>query len=68
MVKFVPAPPAMPQAGMLYPHVSGRGFISCYIAMSGQIAARIMAGRFDVGFVTGLMPVASFWDLVDTAR
>jgi hypothetical protein len=64
MSKFLPAAPIMPQAGMLYPHVSGRGFVSCYIAMSGQIAARIMADRFDVGFVTGLMSVESFWSLV----
>lgn len=66
MVKFVPADPKMPQVGILYPHISGRGFLTMHVGLNGQVAARIMADRFDVGFVTGLMPVASFWDLVQT--
>lgn len=56
----------MPQVGMLYRRKGG-GFLTMHVGLNGQVAARIMADRFDVGFVTGLMPVASFWDLVDTA-
>lgn len=55
----------MPQVGILYPHASGRGFISMHVGMNGQVSARILADRFDVGFTTPLMSVDSFWLLVD---
>lgn len=54
----------MPQVGMLYRRKGG-GFLTMHVGLNGQVAARIMADRFDVGFVTGLMPVASFWEMVD---
>jgi hypothetical protein len=54
----------IPQVGHLYPR-SGGGFLSLYVAMSGQVSARLMSDRYDIGYTTGLMPVASFWEMVD---
>lgn len=54
----------MPQVGMLYPHVSGRGFVKLHVGMNQMVAARIMGDRYDVGFLTDLMPVEEFWRLV----
>ena len=54
----------MPRAGALYRRVGG-GFISLHVGVNGECSARIMADRWDVGYTTGLMPVASFWEMVD---
>lgn len=54
-----------PQVGALYRRVGG-GFVSLHVGMGGQVSARIMTDRFDVGFTTPLMSVADFWSLVDT--
>jgi hypothetical protein len=53
----------MPQPGHLYPRKGG-GFLSLYVGLSGQVSARILADRFDVGFTTPLMSVADFWEMV----
>lgn len=54
----------MPQVGILYRHASGRGFVTMHAGWNGQVSARIMSDMFDVGFTTGWMPVASFWEMV----
>jgi len=54
----------MPQVGALYRRKGG-GFVSMHVGMNGQVSARILADRFDVGFMTPLMSVAEFWEMVD---
>ena len=53
----------MPRVGALYRRVGG-GYITLHVGLNGECSARIMADRHDVGFTTGLMPVASFWEMV----
>lgn len=56
--------PRMPQVGVKYRRKGG-GFVSVYVGMNDEVAARIMADAYDVGYVTGMMPVASFWEMVE---
>jgi hypothetical protein len=56
----------MPQVGALYRRKGG-GFIALRAGIGEQVTARIMADAYDVGYLTGWMPVASFWALVDAA-
>jgi len=53
----------MPRVGALYRRVGG-GYITLHVGLNDECSARIMADMFDVGFTTGLMPVASFWEMV----
>lgn len=53
----------MPQVGALYPRKGG-GFIKLHVGLNDEVSARIMADRYDVGYTTGLMPIAWFWDQV----
>lgn len=54
----------MPAPGTLYRRKGG-GFITLHVSLNDEIHARILADRFDVGYVSGPMSVADFWSLVD---
>lgn len=53
----------MPRPGALYPRKGG-GFIALHVSLNDVVHARILADRFDVGYVSGPMSVAAFWEMV----